>query len=247
MSDEVANWSHALVNQRSALRVDHLAEKLTADVQLGSCMAENTGGPLQLFLACRRRPTDAQAWEALLREFYPSFRGIAGRLGRQYGLRSPEDFSDLAQEPVLKLSRRLQSIPDAALESDATISAYLRALAANTIRDLLRSRFAQKRGEMETVHLDGRLPELAADLSLRSAERATLLRQIDEMLEVPARDRSVFWLYFRQGFTAREISLIPSLQLSTEGVESLIHRLVALLRDRIGKTAPDMRGAKSGD
>ena len=208
-------------------------------------MTDSGKGPLELFLACKQRPHDQQAWEALLRQVYPSFRGIALRICRQYGLHSQDDILDSVQEPVLKLSRSLHKVPATALQCDATISAYMRALAANTIRDFLRSRFAQKRGELETVHLDDRIPELAINLSLSCAERSTLLRQIDEMLDASARDRSVFWLYFRQGFTAKEIAQISSLQLSTEGVESLIHRLVAFLRARLAKTASESNNTKS--
>ena len=195
------------------------------------------GGILAAFQRCRRNPGDSLAWEQLLRLFYPSLNGISSRLIRQFGLSGTEDRLDLMQEICLKLSRSLTSVPGSALETEETILAYLRALAANAARDVLRARFARKRGETETVPIEDRLPGLATELDLRSTERATLLRQIDEMLDGSAREKSVFWLYFRQGFTAREISLIPTVQLSIKGVESLLHRMTEAVRSRMEQTS----------
>jgi RNA polymerase sigma-70 factor (ECF subfamily) len=147
-----------------------------------------------------------------------------------------EDRLDLMQEVCMKLSRSIGSVPASALVSEESILAYLKALAANAACDALRARFAAKRGEAETVPIEDRLPVLATHLDLNNTERATLLRQVDELLEASARERAVFWLYFRQGFTAREISLIPSVQLSVKGVESLLHRMTESVRSRMIQT-----------
>ena len=48
-----------------------------------------------------------------------------------------------------------------------------------------------------------------------------------------ARDKQVFWFYFRYGMTAKAIAAIPAIGLSQKGVESLIFRLVDLLKEKL--------------
>ena len=43
----------------------------------------------------------------------------------------------------------------------------------------------------------------------------------------------IFWLYFRQGMSTREIASLPSVGLGTKGVGSVIERLKAYVRERI--------------
>jgi hypothetical protein len=52
------------------------------------------------------------------------------------------------------------------------------------------------------------------------------------------RDRKLFWLYYRVGLTADEIAGLPSIGLSTKGVESSLLRLTRLLRQEIGRDRP---------
>ena len=60
-----------------------------------------------------------------------------------------------------------------------------------------------------------------------------LLRDIDDLLKKPPtseRDRQIFWLYYRQGMSAKEIAALASLNLSIKGVESVIVRLNQMIR-----------------
>jgi hypothetical protein len=43
----------------------------------------------------------------------------------------------------------------------------------------------------------------------------------------------IFWLYFRQGMTSREIASLPGVGLGTKGVGSVIERLKRLIREQI--------------
>jgi len=196
-------------------------------------MSQPAGGVLAAFLQCRRNPSDSVAWETFLAAFHPSLNTITFRTIRQFGLLPSEEQRDLMQDVCMKLSLSVRTVPQTALESEEAIVAYLRALAANAARDVLRARMADKRGAAETVPLEDRLPQLATELDLHSAERSMLLRQVDDLLVGSAREKAVFWLYFRQGFTAREISLIPAVQLSIKGVESLLHRMTDAVRFRM--------------
>ena len=66
-------------------------------------------------------------------------------------------------------------------------------------------------------------------------EKAIRYREIDDLLRHQAReiDRVVFWLYYRQGLTAKEIAALPGIDFSTKGVESVIVRLDRTIRSEL--------------
>jgi len=63
-------------------------------------------------------------------------------------------------------------------------------------------------------------------------------------VETLQRDRTIFWLYYRQGLTAKEIGALPSIGLSLKGVESTLHRLTQLVREHLARTRPDQPDVK---
>ena len=74
-------------------------------------------------------------------------------------------------------------------------------------------------------------------------EREILLNEIESCLnactegETQERDCFVFWLYYQQGLSAREIGGISCLDLGVKGVESLIQRTIKEVRERISEGA----------
>lgn len=66
-------------------------------------------------------------------------------------------------------------------------------------------------------------------------EKALRYREIDDFLRHEAReiDRVVFWLYYRQGLTAKEIAALPRIDLTTKGVESVMVRLGRTIRSEL--------------
>jgi DNA-directed RNA polymerase specialized sigma24 family protein len=70
------------------------------------------------------------------------------------------------------------------------------------------------------------------------------LEKIDRILiQVTAgkdqeKKRTIFWLRHRQGFTASEIAAIPSIGLTTEGVESVLLRLSLMIRSHFASSVP---------
>src|SRR5262249_52999502 len=71
------------------------------------------------------------------------------------------------------------------------------------------------------------------------------LKEIDDHLKRnltgpdQERDRMIFWLYFRQGMSTKEIASLPAIGLSTKGVGSVIERLKHCIREQIIGTLPD--------
>ena len=49
----------------------------------------------------------------------------------------------------------------------------------------------------------------------------------------------IFWLYFRQGMSTKEIASMPAIGLSAKGVGSVIERLKHCLREQIIGIPPD--------
>jgi RNA polymerase sigma-70 factor (ECF subfamily) len=52
------------------------------------------------------------------------------------------------------------------------------------------------------------------------------------------RDRALFWLYYRQGFTAEEIAGLSATGLTPKGVESALRRVATWLRGEMQRHKP---------
>jgi RNA polymerase sigma-70 factor (ECF subfamily) len=109
---------------------------------------------------------------------------------------------------------------------------YFAVVAANVARDFFRKRGAYKRGRARTVSLDETLDSITAGRSV-GADRSVLLSEIEEYLPEDRKCQTIFRLYYRQGFSAKEIAAIPEVGLSVKGVESLLHRVIRQLREAI--------------
>jgi RNA polymerase sigma-70 factor (ECF subfamily) len=182
---------------------------------------------------CRETPTDNDVWEELFQRLSPALGGIISRTMRRWGLCQRADIDDLVQDTglkILQLSRSSRHLPN----DEAKLYGYFRSVAANTALTWIRQRFTEKRNVHETVPLVDHLSLLIGEIKPgQSLEHKVLVREMDKLLGCPPRDRNVFWLYYRQGLTAAEIAAIPAIGLSIKGVESLIHRMRADLRQRM--------------
>lgn len=200
----------------------------------------------ELLRACTERG-DPRAWEEFVRRFHPVIASTVLRTARGYGVASYEFVDDLIQETYLRLcANRYRVLREFDPNHADAIFGLLRAVAFSVTQDHFRSGLAQKRGRGQVVQLDGEGRGRVAPES-GHVERKILLDQIDEILQegsteaTEERDRSIFWLYYRQGMTTRSIAAIPALALTQKGVESAIHRLTRLVREHF---APGDKGAE---
>jgi RNA polymerase sigma-70 factor (ECF subfamily) len=120
-------------------------------------------------------------------------------------------------------------------------------VAANVVHDHFKSALAAKRGAGQTeaitepIQID---PKMAGADSFDVVSQRIQLEQVDKILrQVTAgkdqgRKRAIFWLRHRQGLTASEIAAIPSIELTTEGVESVLMRLAAMIRGHLVSSSP---------
>ena len=181
------------------------------------------------------RSRDPRLWEALVRQLQPIFARIVYRVAQTTSAAQPGDVDDAIQECFLKIeaNRDKPYAQLSALDSEQAAVAYLKVMAANTARDLFRKKSAEKRSSVKTTSVEDRLPEIVG-VNASSLDRDVLIGQIDRLLSADLKERTIFWLYYRQGFTAKEISEIPAFQLGPKGVESLLRRLTLAVREQLG-------------
>lgn len=128
-------------------------------------------------------------------------------------------------------------------------------MTANLVRDHFKAAHSSKRGsDAIQVAIDAQAVSSVADLRATSnctGDREILMREIDATLSQIAagpqlqRSRRIFWLYYRVGLTASAIAALPSIGLSTEGVESIIFRLTRLLREELDRNSPKQGGSRT--
>lgn len=198
-------------------------------------------------LCCETGREDA--WREFVRRFQRPIALAILRTARNWGAHSATLVDDLVQDVFLRLCaddcRLLRNFVPR--EPDSIIG-YLKVLAANVTHDKLRTEKAVKRGgsfifqDTEPVDLDGLF---AAPAGADAVEKSVRRHEIDQALQsfapqvITDRDRTIFWLYFEQGFSAREIGEIASIGLTVKGVESSIHRTTQQVREvLLGHPAP---------
>ncbi len=180
---------------------------------------------------------DPRAWVELVQRLQPLLARIAYRVVTEWGLRpGVAEIDDVIQETYLKLAANdaavLRRIP---ADTEQSAAAYIRVVAANCAHDYLKAKHAAKRGLDRTANAGESLETLAGTLESHRIERDVLIDQVDAALQANRRERSIFWLYYRQGYTAKEISFLPGCNLGSKGVESLIFRLTAAVRKALAK------------
>ncbi len=166
----------------------------------------------------------------------PTFRRIAGRIASQYG--DTADVEDVVQEICLKITVTKQSLIHSLPDTDAAARSYFGVLAANAARDWYR----REKSRRSCVTLDGGLDQIRKVCGVdQTLDSDYLISQIEAALPEDRKQKAIFRLYYRQGFSAREIAAIPVVGLTTKGVESLILRLSKSIKqnlaNRAGKSA----------
>jgi RNA polymerase sigma-70 factor (ECF subfamily) len=150
---------------------------------------------------------------------------------------------DLVQGTYLKLwEDGCRLLRDFAVQHPEAILGYIKTIATNLARDHFKHVRSQSYGgdepHVSTSDVD---PEAGKEVHGSEEKIAfeVLLHEIDEYLKrgVPGldqeRDRTIFWLYFRQGMSTKEIASLPTIDLGAKGVGSVIERLKHCIREQI--------------
>ena len=197
--------------------------------------------PPELFSICSNR-SDTSAWEEFIRRFNPVIaRGVI-RVAIRHGAADKSLIDDLVQETYLKIcANDCKVLRSFVPREPHSAFAFLKVVAASVAQDHFKCRLAEKRAPESGVEtIDGDFVPATQERSnskLSNAERTVLFDQIDRTLKAVvspqelSRARTVFWLYYRFGFTANAIAAMAGLNLTTKGVESLLSRLTRLVRE----------------
>ena len=197
---------------------------------------------LALIRACAQS-NDKAAWEELVSRFHRPICLSVIRIAQQWTDVPNQVVDDLVQETYLKLcADQCHLLHNFAQEHPDAIDGYVKTIACNVARDYFKARYSQKRGSGCDQESLSEIDIAARDTALGSVEtmeRQIVLKQIDHCLRNctsgpdEERDRTIFWLYYQQGMSAKSIAALPAIGLTAKGVESAILRLTSLVREQI--------------
>ena len=181
----------------------------------------------------------SEDWEIFLRRCTPVVSAVAAHMSRRWtGTAAPSQVLDIVQDVFLRLCERERRIlREFVPQGEDSFFALLRVVAASVANDHFRSQNSARRGGK---HITTELDESTAGPSQTNAatnglvHQKVLLSEIETRLRdasgtISPRDRAIFWLYYRHGFTAVEIAALPAVRLSPKGVESALRRVTAWL------------------
>jgi RNA polymerase sigma-70 factor (ECF subfamily) len=187
--------------------------------------------------------SDEEAWEEFLSRVGKPIALTIMRTASLWGAASRSVVEDLVQVTYLKLwedgCRLLRAF---AIQHPEAILGYLKKTAANAAHDYFKHSHSQSAGgdqpHVSTWDVD---PENGQDThgSQQKIAFAVILSEIDDRLKQALtgpdreRDRMIFWLYFRQGMSTKEIASLPAIGLTTKGVGSVIERVKQCVREHI--------------
>lgn len=198
-------------------------------------------------------PCDDEAWDEFVSRVGSPLSLIIMRTASMWGNPSRSLVEDLIQVTYLKLWEGGRTLlQEFAVQRPEAILGYLKRTAANVTHDYFKHRHSQSSGG-ENTHVSTIDVDPKAGQEVHGSEQkiafGIFLSEIDEHLQRcltgpdQERDRSIFWLYFRQGMSTREIASIPNIGLGTKGVGSVIERLKHSIRDQILASRSDSEEA----
>lgn len=198
-------------------------------------------GVLQLSPASSGSAVD---WGEFIRRIHPVIAGVVSKTARLWTKPTFFLVEDLVQETYLKLfANDCKALREFDCEHNNALYGFLKVVASNVVHDYFRSAYSQKRGcGREKENLEHVPVSMAfCRHSLEEADRCILLDEIDDCLADRAgdptfsRDYAIFWLYYREGLTAKAIADLPSVGLTVKGVESVVGRLTRYVRLRLNR------------
>ncbi len=188
-------------------------------------------------------PRDDEAWEEFVSRVGRPISLTIMRTACLWGQPSRSLVEDLVQITYLKLwEDGCRLLLDFAIQHPEAILGYVKKTAANAAHDCFKHGHSQSSGgDKPHVSMSDVDPEAGNDVH-GSEERIAFeifLKEIDEHLKRcltgpdQGRDRTIFWLYFRQGMSTKEIASLPTIGLTAKGVGSVIERLKYCIREQI--------------
>ena len=202
-------------------------------------------------------PRDDEAWEEFVSRVGRPINLTIVRTARLWDEPSRSLVEDLSQATYLKLwEGGCRHLRDFAIQHPEAVLGYLKITAANVAYDYFRHVNSQSAGgdkpHVSTSDVD---PEAGSERhgSQEKIAFEIFLNEIDEYLKHcltgpdQERDRTIFWLYFRQGMSTKEIASLRTIGLTAKGVGSVIDRLKLDVREQIVGSHSDSEDDRGGE
>jgi len=186
--------------------------------------------------------TDAEEhWREFVRRTQPLIASVIINTVRRWKQPAPSLVDDLIQNTYVKLldndRKALRSIKN---EYENAIFGFLKVVTSNVVQDHFRKPI-NKADEVEVS--DAVLPPSHDERErLEFSDKKKEVQKILATLlssETYERDVAIFWFFYEQGYTAKEISLLPNVGLTVKGVEAVTLRLSRYLRERLDGKNPE--------
>jgi RNA polymerase sigma-70 factor (ECF subfamily) len=186
--------------------------------------------------------TDAEEhWREFVRRTQPLIASVIINTVRRWKQPAPSLVDDLIQNTYVKLldndRKALRSIKN---EYENAIFGFLKVVASNVVQDHFRKPI-NKADEVEVsdaVLPPGHDERERLEFSDKKKEVQKILATLSSS-ETYERDVAIFWFFYEQGYTAKEISLLPNVGLTVKGVEAVTLRLSRYLRERLDGKNPE--------
>lgn len=193
----------------------------------------------ELLGRCLLMPRDEAAWAEFIRRFRPVVAGVVFNSLSRWRRPNRDLIDDLVHETVMKIiARDCKALRDFEFRHDNALRGYLKVVASHVVEDYRRRSREREEDALEDV------PDLQQEQDFAGdAEQRLILERMDGFLQskVSVQDRAIFWLFRRQGLTAKEISEREEVGLKLKEVEYVIWRLTRLLIEEFAP-APEARG-----
>ena len=191
---------------------------------------------VRLLLATRDEALREDLWV----EFWHRFQPVIARTVRRRIVRYTQWVDhgwvdDLVQETFLKILKDdYKALRKFEFRHENALSCLLKVMAANVVEDNIRKKNSEKEGGgQQPEDIDNLLqPPSDRSSAVGSIFNGLRMNEIENCLQrrkgepTFVRDHKIFWLYFRDGFTAIEISELPDIGFKgVKGVESALLRL----------------------
>lgn len=186
--------------------------------------------PIQELLERCLLMEDEAAWNEFVNRIMPTIQGVIyNRINRW---RTPDAglVQDLTQDTLIKLfDNNKKALREFVSKHDDSIYAFVKVVASNLVTDYFR-----RSGNQTEVPLEDFKKILASNTSEKEISRN--LRQVEmelrlNKIKASPKDKKIFFMYFREGYSTREISETPGINLTQKQVEAVLARLIRRLRE----------------
>ncbi len=187
----------------------------------------------QLIAVCTSEPSE-EAWQEFVRRYQPVITGAVTKALHRSGKFSDELVDDLTQDVFLKLCHaNFRALRHFETRHENAFVGFLKVVASNTAQDYFRYAALSDRASgtdrvsFEFVSSPHAAFESEGKIALAEIDRALKTLSHEPNFE---RDYEIFWLYYRDGLTAKAIAALPRIKLSVKGVESTLLRLTRRIK-----------------